>query len=121
LPYSGCNGKGRRHFDHDENVFLISLGALYSVHNVLKARMMTKAVFTMKLEPELRDAFMAEVTADDRPAAQIVGELMRGDIEERRQAREYAAYLHCKVEIARTDKAAGRSYSNDEIEAEFSA
>ena len=83
--------------------------------------MTTKAVFTMKLEPELRDTFMAEAAADDRPAAQVVRDLMRGYIEQRRQAPEYTAYLHRKVEIARADIVAGRSYSNDEIEAEFSA
>jgi len=83
--------------------------------------MTTKAVFTMKLEPELRDRFMAEAAADDRPAAQVVRELMRGYIEQRRQARDYDAYLRRKVETARADKAAGRDVANEEIEAEFSA
>ena len=83
--------------------------------------MTTKAVFTMKLEPELRDTFMAEAAADHRPAAQVVRELMRGYIEQRRQAREYDAYLRRKVEVARADKAAGHGFSNEDIEAEFSA
>jgi predicted transcriptional regulator len=84
--------------------------------------MPTKAVFTVKLEPELRDTFMAEAAAADRPAAQVVRELMRGYIEQRRQTRdhEYTDYLQRKVAIARADIAAGRSYSDDEIEAEFS-
>lgn len=81
--------------------------------------MTTKAVFTMKLEPELRDAFMAEAAADDRPAAQVVRELMRGYIEQRRGARDYDAYLRRKIDVARADIAAGRSYSNEDIEAEF--
>jgi len=83
--------------------------------------MTTKAVFTMKLEPELRDTFMAEAAADDRPAAQVVRELMRGYIKQRRHAREYDVYLHRKVDLARADKAAGHSFSNSDIEAEFSA
>lgn len=83
--------------------------------------MSTKAVFTMKLEPELRDTFMAEAAADDRPASQVVRELMRDYITQRRQARDYESYLRNKVEVARADKAAGRSFSNEEIEAEFSA
>jgi hypothetical protein len=83
--------------------------------------MTAKAVFTMKLDPELRDTFMAAAAADDRPAAQIVRELMRGYIDERRQARDYEAYLRRKVEVARDDKAAGRDFSNEEIETEFSA
>jgi len=75
--------------------------------------MSKQAVFTMELEPELRDTFMAEAAADDRPAAQVVCELMRGYIEQRRQAREYDAYLRRKVEAARTDKAAGRGFSDN--------
>jgi len=35
----------------------------------------------MKPEPELRDTFIAEAATDDRPAAQIVCELMRDYIE----------------------------------------
>lgn len=60
--------------------------------------MSTKAVFTMKLEPELRDEFMAATTEDDRPASQVVRELMRDYIKQRRQAREYDDYLQRKVE-----------------------
>ena len=58
--------------------------------------MSKEAVFTMKLEPELRADFMAEAAGEDRPASQIMRELMRGYIEQRRQAR-----------------------SNDEVEAAF--
>lgn len=83
--------------------------------------MTTKAVFTMKLDPELRDAFMAEAAAADRPAAQVVRELMRSYIERRRQDREYDDYLQRKVDTARADVAAGRSHSDADIEAEFSA
>ncbi len=50
--------------------------------------MNTKAVFTMKLEPELRDRSMAEAAADNRPASQVVRELMRGYIDQRHQARD---------------------------------
>jgi predicted transcriptional regulator len=83
--------------------------------------MTTKAVFTLELEPDLRDTFMAEAAADDRPVAQVVRELMRGYIEQRRHAREYDEFLRRKVEIALADAEAGREYSNEEVEAEFSA
>jgi hypothetical protein len=36
-----------------------------------------EAVFTMKLESELRDEFVAEAEAAHRPASQVVRELMR--------------------------------------------
>jgi len=39
--------------------------------------MSKQAVFTMKLEPELREQFMAEAEASHRPASQIVREMMR--------------------------------------------
>lgn len=81
---------------------------------------MTKeAVFTMKIESELRDKFMAEAAAAHRPASQIVREFMREFVQRQTEAREYDAFLLRKVEAARTDMQAGRSRSNDEVEAEF--
>ncbi|BCH12262.1 MULTISPECIES: antitoxin of toxin-antitoxin stability system [Mesorhizobium] len=80
-----------------------------------------EAVFTMKLEPELRDAFMAETEADHRPASQVVRELMRDYIERRREEREYDEFLRRKVEVARSSMRAGRGRTNDEIEADFAA
>lgn len=79
------------------------------------------AVFTMKLEPELRADFMAEAATDDRPASQVLRELMRGYIEQRRQAREYEDYLRRKVEAGRVSMRASRGRTNEEIEAEFAA
>ncbi|MEQ1889224.1 MAG: antitoxin of toxin-antitoxin stability system [Alphaproteobacteria bacterium] len=80
-----------------------------------------EAVFTMKLEPELRAEFMAAAAADDRPASQIVRELMRDYIARQQQAREYDDYLRRKVELARVSVRAGRGRSNDEVNAEFAA
>ena len=83
---------------------------------------MTKdAVFTMKLEPELRADFIAEAATEDRPASQVLRELMRSYIEQRRQAREYEDYLRRKVEAGRASMRAGRGRSNEEVEAEFAA
>lgn len=80
-----------------------------------------EAVFTMKLEPELREQFMAEAEAAHRPASQVVRELMREFVQRQRQAREYDEFLHRKVEVARVSMRAGRGRSNDEVEAEFAA
>lgn len=83
---------------------------------------MTKeAVFTMKLEPELREQFMAEAEASHRPASQVVRELMREFIEQQRQARAYDAFLASKVEAGRVSMRAGVGRSNDEVEAKFAA
>ncbi len=74
--------------------------------------MAEEAVFTMKLEPELRDAFMAAAAAADRPASQIVREFMRDYV---RQDREYVEFLRRKVEKARASIAADRVYSDEEV------
>ncbi len=83
--------------------------------------MAKQAVFTMKLEPELRERFMAEAAGEDRPASQVMRELMRGYIEQRRQAREYDDYLRRKVEAGRASMRSGLGRSNDEVEADFAA
>lgn len=83
--------------------------------------MSKQAVFTMKLEPELRENFMAEAAGEDRPASQVMRELMRGYIEQRRQVREYDDYLRKKVEAGRASMRAGLGRSNDEVEATFAA
>ena len=47
--------------------------------------MAKEAVFTMKLEPELRDAFMADPAELDRPASQIMRELMKDYLRKREE------------------------------------
>lgn len=81
--------------------------------------MSKEAVFTMKLEPELRDAFMAEAEASHRPASQVVRELMREYVERQRQAREYDAFLRAKIDVARAQIAAGQVASHGEVETRF--
>ena len=76
-----------------------------------------EAVFTMKLEPELREAFMAEAAASDRPASQIVRELMREFVQRQQEAREYDAFLRGKVAHARRQLQAGDYISDEEAEA----
>ncbi len=77
------------------------------------------AVFTMKLEAELRDQFMAEAEASHRPASQVLRELMREFIERQRQARAYDSFLAGKVEAGRAAMRAGVGRANDEVEARF--
>jgi len=83
--------------------------------------MLKEAVFTMKLEPELRAKFMAAAAAEERPASQVMRELMRDYIEQRRHARDYDTYLNAKVDAGRASMRAGRGRSNEEVEAAFAA
>ena len=83
--------------------------------------MSKEAVFTMKLEPVLRDEFMAEALALDRPASQIVREMMGEFVKKQRETREYQAFLAQKVNAARQAMLAGDGQSNEEVEASFAA
>lgn len=80
-----------------------------------------EAVFTMKLEPELRDQFKAEAEATHRPASQVMRELMREFVQRQREARAYDEFLHNKVNAARASIRGGQGRPNDEVEAEFAA
>ncbi len=82
--------------------------------------MSKNAVFTMKVEPELRAEFMAAAVAADRPASQILREMMRDYIRQQQEASEYEAFLRAKVSAARKSVEAGRGRSDADVEAEFS-
>jgi hypothetical protein len=87
-----------------------------------KAHTMSKeAVFTLKLEPELRASFMAETEASHRPASQVMRELMREFVQRQQDAREYDDFLRRKVDLARSSMHAGLGRANDEVDAEFAA
>jgi predicted transcriptional regulator len=76
------------------------------------------AVFTLKLEPELRDAFMKAAAAADRPASQIVREMMRDYVQ---QDRDYVDFLRRKVERSRQSIADGKWSSHEDVEARAAA
>ena len=61
---------------------------------------MKEAVFTLKLEAELRDAFMAEAEASHRPASQIVRDFMREFIKTQQDQRDYDVWLDAELEKA---------------------
>jgi hypothetical protein len=82
--------------------------------------MSKEAMLTMKLEPELADVFMAEADAcSDRPASQVVRELMCEFIERRRQAREYDTFQR-QVDTARAQIASGQYAGDAEVEPHIS-
>ncbi len=80
-----------------------------------------EAVFTMKLEPDLREAFMSEAQAAHRPASQVLRELMREFVQRQRQAREHDDFMEQKVQAARNSIQAGLGIANEEVEAQFAA
>jgi hypothetical protein len=62
-----------------------------------------EAVFTLKLESELRDAFLKEAQAIDQPASQLIREFMRGFVRSQREAREHDAWFRAEVQKALDD------------------
>ena len=55
--------------------------------------MADEAMFTLTLDAELRDQFMAEAEATDRPASQIVREFMRDFVSRQREVRAHDAWF----------------------------
>ena len=83
---------------------------------------MTKeAVFSLKLEPELRADFMAEAEAADRPASQVVREFMRDYVRQQRAARAHEEWFRAEVErgLAELEDPNAELVSNDRVEAEW--
>ncbi len=83
--------------------------------------MSKEAVFTMKLESDLRADFMAEAQAAHRPASQILREFMREFVRQQQDSRKYDLFLQEKVDAARISVREGRGKTNEEVESEFSA
>jgi len=83
---------------------------------------MTKeAVFTLKLEPELRAAFIAAAAAVHRPASQLIREMMREFVRDQEKEPGYDEWFRAKVERGLAEARAGLGRTNEEVEAEFAA
>ena len=82
--------------------------------------MAKEAVFTMKLEPELRDALMADAIEVDRPASQIMRELLKNYLKGREEEKlSYRDFVRRKVEKSRASIAAGRWRAGEDVEEAF--
>ena len=79
------------------------------------------AELTLKLEPALRDAFIAAVKASHQSAEQVLQDLVRGFVQHQQQAHDYETYLQDKVSTAREQVRTGEYHPADEVEARFAA
>lgn len=79
------------------------------------------AIFTLQLETHLRDQFVAAAAAAERPAEQVLRELMRDFVQGQRQLPEYAQFVAAKVSAARASVRAVRGRSNADVEGEFAS
>jgi hypothetical protein len=82
---------------------------------------MKEAVFTVKLEAELRDAFLAEAAATHLPASQLVREFMLDFVKRQREAREHDAWFREQVEqsVREADDPGVRRISNDDVRSKW--
>ena len=62
--------------------------------------MADEATFTLALDAELRDQFVAEAEATHQPASQIVREFMRDFVSRQREARAHDTWFFGEVEAA---------------------
>ncbi len=69
--------------------------------------MRKEAVFTVKLESELRDAFAAEAAAAHRPASDLVRGFMREFVQRQREARDHDDWFRARVQQALDDPRPG--------------
>ena len=65
--------------------------------------MRKESVFSLKLESDLREQFIAEAAAVERPASQLVREFMRDFIRRQRDARAHDTWFRAEVELALRD------------------
>ena len=79
------------------------------------------AIFSVELDRDLRDEFIAEAEANDRPASEVVRDFMRQFIDEQRRRREHTEFVQAKVERARQSIREDNGIPNDVVSAEFAA
>lgn len=80
--------------------------------------MSKEAVFTLKLEADLRDAFMKEAAESHRPASQIVRDFMREFVRKQQEQREYDEWLDADLDraIKAADDPDTKWYSQEEMQ-----
>jgi predicted transcriptional regulator len=78
-------------------------------------------MFTLKLESDLRDQFMAEAAAAHRPASQIVREFMRDFVQRKQKVRDHDQWFRAEVEqaVREADDPSVARLSNDEVAADW--
>jgi hypothetical protein len=83
--------------------------------------MSDKAVFTLTLETELHDKFVAEAEASDRPASELVCNFMQDFIRQQREAREHDIWLTTEIErgVQEANDPAVKRIPNEEVESNW--
>lgn len=80
-----------------------------------------ETTFILTLNRQLRDAFMAEATAEGLTTSQLAEALVREYLARRQQARDDEVLFQQMVEEGRTSMRAGIGIPNEQVEAESEA
>jgi hypothetical protein len=92
---------------------------LYTDESLKGGGMLKQAVFTMKLEPDLRDEFMAAAEETHRPASQLVRDFMRNFVQQQRQLQDHDIWFRDQVQMSIDDKS--QSVSHEKVITEMRA
>ncbi|CAN7529613.1 hypothetical protein D9M68_120590 [compost metagenome] len=77
-----------------------------------------EATFILTLNPQLRDAFMAEAAAEGLTTSQVAEALVREYLARRQQARDDEVLFQRMVEEGRASMRAGIGIPNEQVETE---
>jgi hypothetical protein len=80
-----------------------------------------ETTLTVTLGAQLRDAFIAEATAQGRTPSEAFQDLVREYLDRSGKTRDYEAFLHSKVKAARASMRDAGGIPGEQIEAEFAA
>ncbi len=83
--------------------------------------MSDEAIFTLTLERELRDEFVAAAEASDQSPTQILQDMMQDFILQQKTDPDYLAFMQEKATIARNELATGEGISEEMVEQKFAA
>lgn len=83
--------------------------------------MSDEAIFTLTLERELRDEFVAAAEASDQSPTQILKDMMQDFILQQKMSPDHLAFMQEKTTIARKELAAGEGLSEETVEKKFAA
>jgi|WetSurMetagenome_2_1015567.scaffolds.fasta_scaffold415641_2 predicted transcriptional regulator len=82
---------------------------------------MAEATITIRIDPELKSAFLQAAEARNRTDADLLREFMQDYIETQRTDAEYEQWFRSQVQIGIDAADAGELIPAEEVEAEFAA
>lgn len=93
----------------------------YDLRTTKGVRYMGEATFTIRVDDDLKTAFVEAAAMHDRTGAQLIRDFMRNYVQHCRENEEYEAWFRNKVETGRLALRKSRVKPNEDIENTFAA